>query len=440
MDTLKVNQIYNLDCREGLKQLEDNSIDCVIASPPYWNLRDYEIKGVIWDDNFDCDHIWTDHLSFNWLREPIFCVKCGAWYGVLGLEPNFELYIKHLCNIYDDVKRVLKKSGTCWVNLGDSYGSGKHYDSKYLNNEEIQKKGPVKGYQKCLLLIPQRFAIEMINRGWILRNVIIWHKPNAMPSSAKDRFTVDFEYIYFFVKRKKYWFEQQRESLKESGWDQWSKKYNVGIGGKRDAPQKIQQNQEYIPINPLGRNKRTVWRIPTKPNPEAHFATFPPNLVKPMIKSGCPEYICKECGKPREKIIEKGKTYYQYCKDNKLKWSKDAKSSRDDNQFPWDTKLSGQAHKEFRDKNPDILKGYSDCGCEAKYKPGIVLDPFAGVGTTLKEAWKLGRNYIGFEISKEYCEIARKILDPTKNYRLTDFMKIRITDKLKEKIEEEYTI
>ncbi|GAF95493.1 unnamed protein product, partial [marine sediment metagenome] len=209
---------------------EKFQVDNVITSPPYWSLRDYGIPPSLWDDNPKCEHDFSLEKingegytsSKRWqhgesresnpkgwsteISEIGFCSKCGAWKGTLGLEPNFELYIKHLCDIYDQIKRVLKKTGTCWVNLGDSYGSGKVDDSKY-NNGILKNKSPVKGFQKCLLMLPQRFAIEMINRGWILRNVIIWHKPNAMPSSARDRFTVDFEYIFFFVKsnRIQYW-------------------------------------------------------------------------------------------------------------------------------------------------------------------------------------------------------------------------------------------
>ena len=234
-----------------------------------------------------------------------------------------------------------------------------------------------------------------------------------MPSSARDRFTVDFEYVFFFVKYKKYWFEQQRDKIttkKKSGWVKQREKgidnitpYQTEGNGKWGKPNPFNQ--------PLGKNKRTVWKIPTKPNKEAHFATFPPNLIIPMIKSGCPEFICKVCGKPREKIIEK--TKWKPTRKHKGKGyrieQKVSESSAFNHRADWE---------EFKKKNPDKIKGYTDCGClkdeksirtgmlleSTKYKPGVVLDPFAGTGTTLKEAWKLGRNYIGFELSKEYCE------------------------------------
>jgi site-specific DNA-methyltransferase (adenine-specific) len=219
--------LYNSDVLNALKQFPDESVDCVIMSPPYWGLRDYGVDGQI------------------------------------GLE---------------EVYRVLKPSGTCWVNLGDTYGGSgagttKNVDiEKYKQNAKesyILPGGKAKSsklrntkYNKSLLMIPERFAIGMIERGWILRNQIIWHKPNAMPESAKDRFTVDYEYIFFFTKNKKYYFKQQFEQNKSS---------------------------DKTTRNPLGRNKRCVWSINTKPFKGAHFAVFPPEIPETCIKAGSNE-------------------------------------------------------------------------------------------------------------------------------------------------------
>ncbi|MEK6951887.1 MAG: DNA methyltransferase, partial [Nanoarchaeota archaeon] len=143
----------------------------------------------------------------------------------LGLEPTFSEYITKLCNVFDEVKRVLKKEGTCWVNISDTYCS--HTFGKSKKSGGLQKKlcQEIEGFpryinktnaisDKSLCNIPARFSIEMQNRGWILRNSIIWWKRNCMPSSVKDRFTVDYEFLYFFVKNKKYYFEQQLEISK----------------------------------------------------------------------------------------------------------------------------------------------------------------------------------------------------------------------------------
>ncbi len=250
------------DALEKLKKLPNESVDCVITSPPYWALRDYGIS---------CQ---------------------------LGLEPTFQEYIQKLCDIFDEVKRVLKKDGTCWVNMGDTYsmtsvrGGNKPFGSGVGANKHYEKGSiPFKREKqtvlnKSLCQIPSRFAIEMSNRGWILRNEIIWHKPNCMPSSVKDRFTVDFEKVFFFVKNKKYWFETQYENhsrdwTNNGGSMYHPEKFPIGSAqhrGGKNPPQ----------MNPLGRNKRSVWSISTKPFKEAHFATFPEALIEPMIKAGCP--------------------------------------------------------------------------------------------------------------------------------------------------------
>ena len=259
MMALPINKILCGDSLTELKKLPAESIDCVMTSPPYWALRDYGIEGQ------------------------------------LGLEPTFEEYIKNLCDIFDEVKRVLKKSGTCWINLGDTYSGNKegktdNIVSNYLKDttKNIHKK--VNGVsEKSLCNIPARFSIEMQNRGWILRNVIIWHKPNCIPSSVKDRFTVDFEYLFFFVKNKKYFFETQYEPVKEESLIRAEYKLNqTDYAWKAVNVQNLEKMGSRI-VNPLGRNKRTVWSICTQPFTEAHFAVYPEELCKTPIKAGCPE-------------------------------------------------------------------------------------------------------------------------------------------------------
>jgi len=261
-----INKIICGDCLEVLKTLPDESIDMCMTSPPYWALRDYGVKGQ------------------------------------LGLEPTFQEYITKLCDIFDEVKRVLKREGTCWVNMGDTYGGSgagttKNADtSKYIENSKqvyVLPNGTARASKmpsKCLLQIPNRFAIEMTNRGWILRNEIIWYKPNCMPSSVKDRFTVDFEKIFFFTKNKKYWFETQLEDAIEIYSETRAKRpetskmkaiYSSGKPSGNFTTNKLRPDNK--------RNKRTVWRINTKPYKEAHFATYPPELCETPIKAGCPK-------------------------------------------------------------------------------------------------------------------------------------------------------
>ena len=264
-----MNKIICGDALQKLRELPEKSINMCMTSPPYWALRDYGIEDQ------------------------------------LGLEPTFNEYINKLCDIFDKVKRVLRDDGTCWVNLGDTYyGGGK--DGKYckegISDIQLGNKGSLgvvgskfKGgdyKDKSLCMIPFRFAIEMVNRGWILRNTIIWHKRNCMPSSAKDRFTVDFEYLFFFTKNKKYWFETQYEPMREESIKRaehgrtFDVKDDTGIQGglNIDRRERIWEKM----LEQGGRNKRTVWTINPKPFSEAHFAVYPEELCETPIKAGCP--------------------------------------------------------------------------------------------------------------------------------------------------------
>lgn len=263
--------IYCGDAATVLKKFPDECIDCVVTSPPYYGLRDYEQQGQI------------------------------------GGEETFEEYLKKLLEVTAELKRVLTPKGTLWWNHGDSYaGSGKGFGDKNPDpkfkaggRDRTLKPKKMPFPNKSLMMQSQRLAIRMIDeQGWILRNQIIWHKPNAMPQSVKDRFTVDFEPILFFTKNKKYYFEQQYEPHltqesrpsgpernREHGYDS---KFNALNKKKYTVRQKRGGNKNPDYLNPKGRNKRTVWSINTKPYPDAHFAVFPDELCETPIKAGCP--------------------------------------------------------------------------------------------------------------------------------------------------------
>lgn len=257
--------LYNGDVLEVLRQIADNSIDCCITSPPYWALRDY---------GFD---------------------------GQIGSEKDFHTYIENLWEIFTEVYRVLKPVATCWVNLGDTYaGSGGTDNKSLLNSKQVYsnsagiKSGKVKGLKnKSLCNIPARFAIGMTDRGWILRNEIIWHKPNALCTSVKDRFTVDFEKIFFFTKNEKYYFEQQFEPLKQSTFVKAKNKYITNRYNDKKVSLSSDNTRKYYEKLNNGefkeRNKRTVWSMATKGFGGQHFAVFPPKLPRNCIKAGCPE-------------------------------------------------------------------------------------------------------------------------------------------------------
>jgi DNA modification methylase len=262
-----MNRILCGPADQILKQLPDESVDCVVTSPPYWALRDYGVNGQ------------------------------------LGLESTVAEYINKLGDIFDEVQRILKKSGTCWINIGDTYYSNVDGGNPTKVNPEVTRqlrslKNRTSSRElprKSLCQIPSRLALEMANRGWILRNEIIWHKPNCMPSSVKDRFTVDFEKLFFFVKSKRYFFVQQFEELRNRA--RLTRPFF-----KPHSDRKRRYGDKYISaLNPQtaeasrlrilkrGRNKRCVWSIGTRPFAGSHFAVYPPQLIETPIKAGCPE-------------------------------------------------------------------------------------------------------------------------------------------------------
>lgn len=312
------------------------------------------------------------------MRGDSFCSKCSAWKGQLGLEPTFELYLKHMLQVTLELKRVLKKTGTFFLNIGDTYfgGGGGNYgnglSSLQGKSHPTNFLNRMNGYEvKCLIMIPERLALGMIEQGWILRNKIIWHKPNHMPSSVKDRFTNSYEPIFMLVKSKKYffdldsvrephkfpsddirrmnqdkqadvnpfnkgtkesrhpkfgtpeyekWYFEQRE---KKSWHPHTADAQMGFGQQK----RLEQTQN-LP-HPLGKNPSDFWEITTQPFPDSHFAVFPEKLVEKCIKAGCP-------------------------------------------------------------------------------KDGIVLDPFVGSGTVLKVAIEQRRNAIGIDIKLQYIKMAMK--------------------------------
>lgn len=244
---LKLDYIYQGDALEVLKQMPSESVDMCITSPPYWNMRDYG------DEN------------------------------QLGLEYTTSEFIDNLYNVFHEIKRVLKDEGSLWINIRDTYSKG------------IKRCG-VKN--KSLSMIPERLIIKLLDDGWILRNDIIWHKPNAMPDSCKNRFTVDYEHLYFLTKKDKgYYFKTQYEP------------YTSNIKDKKDSINNNDKDKRSVLIeskmvrhgangttlnspskwSDKGRIKRTTWSISTKAYKEAHFATYPTELIECPIDASCPE-------------------------------------------------------------------------------------------------------------------------------------------------------
>jgi site-specific DNA-methyltransferase (adenine-specific) len=310
-----INTVINGDALSVLKQIPDESIDCVVTSPPYYALRSYKVPDIIFDGAEGCEHDFGDiikYSKFDGRSEELkrsqggsvgntvksenfaqgnsgqFCSKCGAWKGQLGLEPTPQIYIQHLLQIFLEVQRVLKKTGSCWVNIADSYAGSGCGTNDYRPEASKSIQGVGKGsalYKtggltqrmqnaKSLIGIPEMFVLGMQNNKWIRRNTIIWHKPSCLPSSAKDRLTNDFEYFYFFTKNTKYYFEQQFEQLQDSSiqrakYGSRSKKASKATCAGYDLENQRKAFDKFLDENNQGRNKRTVWSICTKPTDAA---------------------------------------------------------------------------------------------------------------------------------------------------------------------------
>lgn len=356
------------DAADVLRTLPKASVDCVVTSPPYWQLRDYHVDGQ------------------------------------LGLEAIPEEFIEKLASVFDAVRRVLKPTGSVWVNLGDTYRD------------------------KQLLLIPARFALAMQQRGWILRNDIVWHKANAMPSSCVDRLSNRYEHLFHFVQRKQYfydldairvpwsgtdlrrrkggigrysdiasgripefgteeyrrWYREQRE---KGSWVDHSNDRTMGFGHqKREGGNAY----TYLP-HPDGKNPGDVWEIATEPFAGAHFATFPTKLVEPCILATASPMVCPVCGAPWERVREKTghvnkREHAHVPRTNTTK-----------------TDSSGWAPAW---RGTDEFRPTCRCPGNDGSQAGVVLDPFGGSGTTSLVAAKLGRNSIYIDLNPEYMRMA----------------------------------
>ena len=257
----------------------------------------------------------------------------------------------------------------------------------------------------------------MTNRGWILRNEIIWHKPSCLPSPATDRFTVDFEKMFFFTKKKKYYFKQQLEDISTSYANDKrpagvlrQKLYDGSKYVQAGMVKKVDKKMSELKPHQDKRNKRTVWSVNTASFKDAHFAVYPPELIKVPIDAGCPLEVCSECGKAREKIYETKSTRKE-GEENFNKAIEDHKDKGFVKQARGYAGLSEGLHKHGLVEKEFV--GYTDCGCGAEFVPGVVLDPFFGSGTTAEVAMEQDKNWVGIELNPEFEKISKKRLKPT---------------------------
>lgn len=325
-------------CLTELQKLPSDSVDCVVTSPPYWGLRDYGVPPTAWPD-----------CSYFPMPGDTVPREIPAESSCLGLEKKLDAFIAHLVLIFEEVRRVLKPSGTCWVNMGDGYAGswgsqGREYEGLGMaplyarkvaaSARKESKTGSIDQYPglkpKDLQGQPWRLAFALQAAGWYLRSDIIWHKPNPMPESTQDRATKSHEYFFMLTKSKSYYFDieawkEKTEHSPDSPRNRWDTKDYL-IPGQRPqkrltrktpdgwdtskgshgsfhkngrekgravpSPRHDHLETNHVNLDEAGRdgfrNKRSVWTIATQPYTEAHYATYPPELIRPCIRAGCP--------------------------------------------------------------------------------------------------------------------------------------------------------
>ena len=336
-----------------LKTLPDESVDTIITSPPYWKLRSY---------------LPDNHPNKD--KE-------------IGQESTLDEYISHLLGVTRELKRVLKKTGVMFWN----------HDTNKQN--------------LCDSMQNYRLVIRMIDeQGWLMpkKGPIIWFKPNHMHDSFKRGFTHSYEPVFMLVKDRKYWFDLDAVRVPHSEATKERCRYPVNafgsfrvIGARLGKGIQKGAKQKEVNLNPLGKNPGDVWSISNQSFSGAHFAVFGERFVEPLIKVACPQWICKKCGKPRERIVVK--KYIQFERQTQKKYLQMVKYS------PTSILVT-------RSLPLIYTKDWTDCGCDAGWEAGIVLDPFAGSGTVGIVAEKLGRNSILIDLNKDYCEMACRGLKP----------------------------
>jgi len=305
--TARRNTILTGDAAQRLAELPPSSVDTVVTSPPYFQLRDYGVPGQ------------------------------------LGMEPTVHGWVANLREVFREVARVLVPTGSLFLNLGDSFSRHPKFGAP----------------NKSLLLAPERLLLALAQDGWIVRNKLVWAKTNPLPSSVSDRFTLTYEPIYFLVRQERYFFDLDairephrtqpggRRTTTNEGRPEWAGTLAGTLGGLRAGPGR----------HPLGKNPGDIMKVATRGFKGAHFATFPPELVRRPILAACPAVVCTACGRGQK-----------------------------------------------------VGTGTLPCDCKAPARRGIVADPFFGTGTVGLVAQELGRDWLGIELNPAYARLAEERL------------------------------
>jgi DNA modification methylase len=384
---------------DRLGELPDESVNCVVTSPPYWGLRDYGVEPQVWGGDSRCQHEWSDLIEFNatnhtdkrrwqhtrngrdedqptdkrvaWLRTKVpqgrFCERCGAWAGSLGLEPDYHLYVEHIVAIFTEIRRVLRSDGTVWLNLGDTYcnadkwggggaNTGKHTRAptgEVPSWTAVRRKwSKVPGLKpKDLTGVPWRVAFALQDAGWWLRKDNVVHKRNPMPESVEDRTTTAHEYCFHLTKSERYWYDA--EAIKEP----------ASYPGGPNAPEAIKSpyGQGFTRRAPLISENRKALRSDVE---SRHRASIP----------GGQSMQAEPDGKRNRRSV-------------------------------WTVSTSPTTEAHFATMPEEVAEICILAGCPVG---GMVLDPFLGSGTTAIVADRLARDCIGIELQPQYVAMSQR--------------------------------
>jgi len=364
LDELERNKIYEGNVYKWASKLPENSVDVIATSPPYYDLRDYDIEDAVpVGGNHECDHEWEDQE----------CVKCGAWLGQLGAEPEPAMFIDHIVDLMTRLRKVLKPTGSLWLNIGDTY-AGKDFD------------GRLNARRKSRMYIPERIYTALIEEGWCLRSNVIWAKKvwmpdddlrgNGKPFAGSSRVANQWEPMPRFTPEPDHYSDVDSNRLMPPSFDG-----DLGQAAQDSKFRDGEDTRRGKTYNSMGTNPPDVWLINGDGYDGDHRAVFPEQLPARCINLSCPDKVCSECGKPYEKEVK--------IKDETV-------------------------------LNPggDYADYQQSCGCDADYEPGVAMDPFLGSGTTAVAAANNGFDWIGVELSSKYADLARKRIPQGRQIKL----------------------
>lgn len=464
------------DVREQLRALPDDSVQAVVTSPPYWQLRDYGTEPQVWGGAPEHEHVWGGETRSKTRRHRTgaagglhagrpghtagtskdyvlteqsrgqFC-ECGAWYGELGQEPSPQLFVEHLVEVFEEVRRVLRPDGVCFVNIDDTYCANRTYQVPSTKAGDVGNstgmKVPDGLKSKDLALVPQRLSVALQDAGWWVRCDILWTPPNTMPESVTDRPSRAHEYIWMLTKGERYFWDQEAvreddvntarpqvararelfaakgltdahlEAIRAIGMNDAGKAKVTQSGNGKNTPemQALADEakaalggyyREFLTVG--GRNLRSVWPVPTENFYGAHYAVMPVKLASRMIAASTSEKgCCASCGAPVRRVVERESISREELPVDHPGY----RPGRYDN---GKSSVAGAGNGQ-RYSASSTVGWEPGCSCGAETVPCTVLDPFGGACTTAMAARRLGRSSVAIELSPDAAAIGARRME-----------------------------